>query len=148
MRIKRNQDVLDHEQRIRNRDALEVKVMNLIAKGSSERMAADAVQTSQSDVRKIKAKYSKVFKELGHIEDYRALKSDILTSLELQVSKKLSEEGKLSDAGAKDLAYILQVLDKTNRLEQGKATSIQATYSRVVMDDIANSRNVIDVTSN
>ena len=57
----------------------------------------------------------------------------------------MMSQDKMEKATLNQSAYAYQVLHNAGRLERGQATNITASYSKVITEDVTNSKT-IDVT--
>lgn len=96
-------------------------------RGMPQHEIAKKFGVSDASVSMILAQFKPVFAELGNVESYRKVKSDILDSASLTVLKEIVNPEKIAAATTRELGYTYDVLNKHSRLEQGQSTSNVAT---------------------
>lgn len=121
------------------------RIISLKKKGVAHAEIARSLGCSRSTVINTLKEFAAVFDELPNVKTYQEHKADLLSAAELKVLKSLVQGDKLAKATLNQSAYALQVLHNAGRLERGQATNITASYSKVITEDVSNSK-VIDVT--
>lgn len=122
------------------------KIINLHSKGANCVEIAKVCDCSRSTVFNTLKKFKQTFKNLDYVEDYQKVKADLFNSAEMTILNSMVEDEKIKKATLNQSAYALQVLHNAGRLERGQATTITASYSKVVSEDVTNART-IDVSA-
>ena len=99
------------------------------ARGVEQRQIAQKFGVSDSAVTLILDKFKPAFQELQNVEEFRKAKADILDSVQLAALKHISNPDRLADAPINQLAYVVDIVGKHSRLEQGLSTSNVATQT-------------------
>lgn len=99
------------------------------ARGMKQGEIAKKFGISDASVSMILAQFKPFFAELGNVEEYRRVKSDIIDSASLSVLKELSNPSKIAESPLRELSYTYDVLNKHSRLERNLSTSNVATQT-------------------
>lgn len=82
-------------------------------------------QTAHTNIQR----FLKLLPTEEEVENYDRHKSKILTSLELKLIEKMSDETAIKEASLNNAAYAFQQINNANRLEKGLATSIYDNFT-------------------
>lgn len=93
------------------------------ARGMKQTEIAKKFGISDASVSAIISQFKPLFKELGNVEDYRKVKSEILDSASLAVLKEIVNPEKIQAGDIRALACSYDILNKHSRLERGESTS-------------------------
>jgi hypothetical protein len=104
------------------RDRKTAKIIELAAKNVQVSDIAEAVALPINTVKNTLAKFLPLFKELENVPDFRTVKSDILSAGQLAVLKSALSQKKVEKAGFLSLVQGAEILNKMERLDQGKST--------------------------
>lgn len=102
------------------------KILELNQKNIPTAAIARVVCMNESTVKYTIKKYSKVFKELENVQDYRNIKTDIIDAAQLAVLKSGLTDKKLEKASLISSMQAFEILNKAGRLERGLSTENQA----------------------
>lgn len=98
------------------------EVITLAVQGLPQEAIANTVGIGQASVCLIKQRYSKLFKTLPNIQDYRSIKSDILAAGQIAALENAFSPAKLAKASFISSIQGFDILNKAERLETGKST--------------------------
>ena len=104
------------------RDRKIVKVIELASKNVQVADIAEAVALPLNTVKRTLKKFLPLFKELENVVEFRDVKADILSAAQLAVLKSALSERKVDKAGFLSLVQGAEILNKMERLDQGKST--------------------------
>jgi|688.fasta_scaffold147979_2 hypothetical protein len=99
------------------------------ARGMKQTEIAKKFGVSDASVSMILAQFKPLFAELGNVESYRQVKSDIIDAASLTVLKEIVNPSKVEQADLRALACSYDILNKHSRLERGESTSNVSTQS-------------------
>lgn len=137
---------MTRKERRRQQSINNSKAMQLIAKGDlSIAEVARASKVSEGTVKRIKQKYAKLFKELKNVDEYKNIKSDLLSAAELTLLKSLMTPGKLRKAPLNQVAFAFKEINVANRLERGLSTSNSASQVQYIGANLPASNKPLDV---
>lgn len=112
------------------------KVLSLAAQDLPQNTIAQVLGQPKSTVQTIIKRYSKVFKELPGVDDFRRVKADILDAAQLSVLKSGLTDAKLAKSGLLSSMKAFEVLHKAGRLERGESTEnvSQQIFGRIAVE--------------
>lgn len=108
-------------------DKLKNQALVLKARGLPQSIIARELDLDPATVSRISSQYSGLLQELETVQEFRDAKGDLLDAAQAKVLKSLVNEGKLDKATLYHVAYALDVLYKSNRLERNQSTANVAT---------------------
>lgn len=119
-------------------DAKKAEILTLKARGYPNAVVAREAGVEASSVTRLLAQYSGLMQELENVERFRDGKADLLDAAQLRVLKSLVDASKLDKASLNQVAYAMDVLYKSNRLERNQSTANVSTrhqFTTTVGDD-------------
>jgi hypothetical protein len=100
----------------------QAKILELSAKNMTCSDISRTTGVPISTVNDIRRKFSKVFKELPRVEEYRNIKSDLLSAAQLSALESAFSGTKLKKAGFLSTLQGVEILNKMERLDSDKST--------------------------
>ena len=104
-------------------DAEKVVMRNADMLGMGSKEIAIMVNSTPATVRSVLCRYRKQFKGLDQVDDFKQIRSDILTASEYSVLESINKPGKMDAASLGELAKMFSVIHTANRLERNLSTA-------------------------
>lgn len=101
----------------------QIKILELAARGMSQVDIAKISGVSKPLVCKILKEFEPIFTELQNVDNYRAVRGDLLDAAELITLKSVVNPQKQADSSLNNAAYALRQLHDMRRLHTGLSTS-------------------------
>ena len=123
-----------------------VEILKLRMKGLSNSEIARLANTSVSNVtQRLHSVISKLelLTDKDKLADYKAKKVDILTGVEYEILKYMTDKTTLKAASLNNLAYSLQNINNISRLEQGKSTH-NLSHIHALHDELVSKLDKLD----
>lgn len=111
------------------------RVMNLAARGLTTEDIQKVTNLPISSINSIRCELAELLTELGKIEDYRAIRRDLLDATHIRLLKSINDPEKIAKANLYQLAYASESLYKQSRLEANLSTENRAVTFMSVNGD-------------
>lgn len=108
------------------KDTIRAKILQLYSKGVKVADISKVVNVPDSTVRDVLNKFKPFLNELGNIEEFRDNKAELLAAGQLAALKSAFTGGKLRKASFLSTLRGYEILNKSERLENGESTENHA----------------------
>lgn len=118
--------VIDKQSKFRKRisnTARDATILSLAAKNISPHKISKIVDLDHEQVSVIINKFKPVFKELDNIQDYRKIKTDLLSAAQLTFLRTALSDSKVRQMGSYKCIQAFNALNNAERLERNLSTA-------------------------